>query len=106
MCLFSGLVLSHRRDHMRLIFWFLYVLTQILKSTFLIQYTSPQKIRWFDSILCVFGGFMLIFIKIGIDEISEEVVPGLRVEINVVIHLFLIPDLRQFIALGFGNFVK
>ena len=49
---------------------------------------------------------MLIFIKIGIDEISEEVVPGLRVEINVVIHLFLIPDLRQFIALGFGNFVK
>jgi hypothetical protein len=49
---------------------------------------------------------MLIFIEVGIDEVFEEVVPGLRVEVNVVANFLFIPNLRELIGLGFGNFVK
>ena len=51
-------------------------------------------------------GFILVFIKVGIDEIFEVVVSGLWVEIYVVVHLLFVPDLRQLITVGFGGFVK
>jgi hypothetical protein len=49
---------------------------------------------------------ILLFVKVGIDEIFEKVISGVGVEVNVVIHLLFIPDLRQFISVGFGNFIK
>lgn len=49
---------------------------------------------------------ILLFVEVGIDEIFEEVISGVGVEVNVVVHLLFVPDLRQFIPVGFGNFIK
>jgi hypothetical protein len=49
---------------------------------------------------------ILLFVEVGIDEIFEEVISGVGVEVNVMVHLLFIPDLRQFIPVGFGNFIK
>jgi hypothetical protein len=49
---------------------------------------------------------ILLFVEVGIDEIFEKVISRVRVEVNVVVHLLFVPDLRQFIPVGFGNFIK
>jgi hypothetical protein len=49
---------------------------------------------------------MLIFIEVGIDKIFEEVVPGLGVKVNVIVHLLLVPDLWKLSALDFSELVK